>query len=133
MGTPQQNVIIERKHQHLLETSRALLFHSGLPIKYWGECVLTATYLINGLPSKVLKGLSPYHLLFGQAPNFSHLKVFGSLCCASTLEVGGTNFRLGHYHEFSWGTFLAKRLINCLLYTSPSPRDGLLSRMPSSA
>ena len=27
-----------------------------------------------------------------------------------------------------------KRLLNvCLLYTSPSPRDGLLSRMPSSA
>ena len=24
-------------------------------------------------------------------------------------------------------------LIDCLLYTSPSPRDGLLSRMPSSA
>ena len=24
-------------------------------------------------------------------------------------------------------------LIYCLLYTSPSPRDGLLSRMPSSA
>ena len=24
-------------------------------------------------------------------------------------------------------------LIPCLLYTSPSPRDGLLSRMPSSA
>ena len=25
------------------------------------------------------------------------------------------------------------RVIGCLLYTSPSPRDGLLSRMPSSA
>ena len=25
------------------------------------------------------------------------------------------------------------RFIICLLYTSPSPRDGLLSRMPSSA
>ena len=25
------------------------------------------------------------------------------------------------------------RCSNCLLYTSPSPRDGLLSRMPSSA
>ena len=25
------------------------------------------------------------------------------------------------------------RVIPCLLYTSPSPRDGLLSRMPSSA
>ena len=27
----------------------------------------------------------------------------------------------------------AERIKNCLLYTSPSPRDGLLSRMPSSA
>ena len=27
----------------------------------------------------------------------------------------------------------ALRIIICLLYTSPSPRDGLLSRMPSSA
>ena len=27
----------------------------------------------------------------------------------------------------------AVRLYTCLLYTSPSPRDGLLSRMPSSA
>ena len=28
---------------------------------------------------------------------------------------------------------LAARVFSCLLYTSPSPRDGLLSRMPSSA
>ena len=26
-----------------------------------------------------------------------------------------------------------RRSVACLLYTSPSPRDGLLSRMPSSA
>ena len=26
-----------------------------------------------------------------------------------------------------------EEVMNCLLYTSPSPRDGLLSRMPSSA
>ena len=33
------------------------------------------------------------------------------------------------------GTKVAKKSANktCLLYTSPSPRDGLLSRMPSSA
>ena len=29
--------------------------------------------------------------------------------------------------------FVNGRVIDCLLYTSPSPRDGLLSRMPSSA
>ena len=28
---------------------------------------------------------------------------------------------------------LKAQVIDCLLYTSPSPRDGLLSRMPSSA
>ena len=28
---------------------------------------------------------------------------------------------------------LITMIITCLLYTSPSPRDGLLSRMPSSA
>ena len=28
---------------------------------------------------------------------------------------------------------VVEALRNCLLYTSPSPRDGLLSRMPSSA
>ena len=37
---------------------------------------------------------------------------------------------------FDWsqlGVELRKRPYICLLYTSPSPRDGLLSRMPSSA
>ena len=29
--------------------------------------------------------------------------------------------------------YLLERYSDCLLYTSPSPRDGLLSRMPSSA
>ena len=30
-------------------------------------------------------------------------------------------------------TTTMRLLLGCLLYTSPSPRDGLLSRMPSSA
>ena len=36
----------------------------------------------------------------------------------------------------SWGgayTASQQKAYHCLLYTSPSPRDGLLSRMPSSA
>ena len=36
--------------------------------------------------------------------------------------------------EAIWGEHKsAEQIIACLLYTSPSPRDGLLSRMPSSA
>ena len=35
-------------------------------------------------------------------------------------------------HSFIWGV-IVYWVNGCLLYTSPSPRDGLLSRMPSSA
>ena len=34
---------------------------------------------------------------------------------------------------FGRGAAAAANRFSCLLYTSPSPRDGLLSRMPSSA
>ena len=38
-----------------------------------------------------------------------------------------------YYWEDTWNNYLADGDDTCLLYTSPSPRDGLLSRMPSSA
>ena len=52
--TPQQNGVVERKHRHLLEMARALRFEAKLPKQLSGECVLTATHIINQLPSKVI-------------------------------------------------------------------------------
>ena len=43
-------------------------------------------------------------------------------------EIDGESLKLDVYIPEDEGPFPA-----CLLYTSPSPRDGLLSRMPSSA
>ncbi|XP_074321433.1 uncharacterized protein LOC141657940 [Silene latifolia] len=82
-GRPQQNGRVERKHRHLLETARALKFQSNVPLKFWSECLLTATYMINKMPTKLLNWKSPYEVLFGEAPQYDELKVFGSLCFAT--------------------------------------------------
>ena len=46
--------------------------------------------------------------------------------------IGATTNKLELDKVIEWNTRHIQS-IGCLLYTSPSPRDGLLSRMPSSA
>ncbi|PWA81457.1 ribonuclease H-like domain-containing protein [Artemisia annua] len=84
--TPQQNGVAERKHRHLLNTARALMFQGGVPLNMWTESILTATYLINRLPTAVLSGKSPYEMVYNTGPNLLNLRCFGCLCFSTVLN-----------------------------------------------
>ncbi|KAL0400903.1 UNVERIFIED_CONTAM: Retrovirus-related Pol polyprotein from transposon TNT 1-94 [Sesamum latifolium] len=91
--SPQQNGRIERKHRHLLNVARALLIHASLPTTFWGDAILTATFLINRTPTQILNWSTPYERLYGHPPTYSHLRIFGSLCYATNTFPHKTKFQ----------------------------------------
>lgn len=90
--TPQQNGRVERKHQHLLEVARSLLFQSNMPIKFWGHAILIATHIINMLPTSILDWKTPSSVLYKKEPSYSNIKVFGCLCFAANTIPHKTKF-----------------------------------------
>lgn len=69
------------------------MFQSNIPTKYWGDCILTAVFLINRMPTQLLKDMSPYEVLNKKKPDYRDLRVFGSLCYSSTSTKGRTKFQ----------------------------------------
>ena len=72
----QQNGVAERKNRHLLEVARSLMFSTHVPKHFWGKAVLTTTYFINRMPSRVLKFQTPCQVLL---QIFPHTKIISSL------------------------------------------------------
>ncbi|CAN0862518.1 Retrovirus-related Pol polyprotein from transposon TNT 1-94 [Linum grandiflorum] len=72
-GVSKQNGLVERKHRHVLELTRAMLFHSQVPPSFWVEAVHTVVYRQI---TPVLQQQSPYQILFSRLPNYDWLRVF---------------------------------------------------------
>ncbi|GFS44584.1 hypothetical protein Acr_00g0091130 [Actinidia rufa] len=61
--TPEQNGVAERKNRSIMTVVRCLLCGMHVPKHFWDMAVLTATYLLNRTPSRILLGKAPLHLL----------------------------------------------------------------------
>ena len=75
---PQHNGKVERLNQTLLRMTRSMLHGASSPTNLWGEALLTATYIYNRTPLRVINKVSPFELLHGKPADASKFSVFGS-------------------------------------------------------
>ena len=75
---PQHNGVAEQLNQTILKCVRALLHVSRLLKFLWGEAACHVVWLKNRTPTKVLDGLTLYKVTFGQKPDLSKVREWGS-------------------------------------------------------
>ena len=81
--TLQQNGVANHKLQHIIDTARTLLTHSNATLKFWGDAILTAGYLILS----VTKYLTLFYSLITLCFIFFFM-FFGSTCFVHDLTPG---------------------------------------------
>jgi hypothetical protein len=78
--TSPQNDKVERIIHTINNVIHTLLIQASLPGRYWAEGFHTAVYLLNRLPTKAISAACPHVALFGSAPSYEHIRVFGCAC-----------------------------------------------------
>ncbi|MBW0533510.1 hypothetical protein O181_073225 [Austropuccinia psidii MF-1] len=89
--SPKQNPISERGNRSTSEKARTLLFTSNLPTNFWGEAVVTGTFLENVTPCSSIDNKTPFKLWNNYKFNLSWLRTFGFQCYVNipkTLQKG---------------------------------------------
>ncbi|GJX52129.1 retrovirus-related pol polyprotein from transposon TNT 1-94 [Tanacetum coccineum] len=77
--TPQQNGIVKRRNQTLVEAARTMLIFSKAPLFLWAEAINTACYTQNRSLIHKRYNKTPYELMQDKKPDLSFLHVFGAL------------------------------------------------------
>nr|GFC04912.1 retrovirus-related Pol polyprotein from transposon TNT 1-94 [Tanacetum cinerariifolium] len=78
--TPQQNRVVERRNQTLVEADRTMLIFSCAPLFLWAKAIATACFTQNRSIIHRRFNKTPYELINGRKPDISFLYVFGALC-----------------------------------------------------
>src|ERR1044072_6522698 len=105
--------------------SSGLMFQSKFPQFLWTYAIQYVAFIINRVPTLILQGKTPFELLYGTQPDLHDLRVFGSLCYASTLAANITKFQ----RRARKGAFLGYKgdVKGCILFDLHS-REVFLSR-----
>jgi hypothetical protein len=82
--TSPQNGKVERIICSVNNVICTLLIQASLPGRYCAEELHTDTYLLNCLPTMTIQAACPHLALFGSAPSYEHLRVFGCTCYPNT-------------------------------------------------
>ncbi|GJU83946.1 retrovirus-related pol polyprotein from transposon TNT 1-94 [Tanacetum coccineum] len=76
--TPQQNGVVERRNQTLVEAARTMLIFSCAPLFLWAEAIATACYTQNCSIIHRQFNKTPYELINGGKP-VSHFYMYSGL------------------------------------------------------
>jgi transposase InsO family protein len=117
VDTRQQNGVAERKNRHLLEVARAILFQMSVPK------LLTATYLINRVSSRVIDNVSPIQFLISRFPSVPILQNLESRVFGCVAFV--------HVHQ-QHRTKLDSRAVRCIFVGYPPNKRGYKCYHPPS-
>nr|GEY31805.1 hypothetical protein [Tanacetum cinerariifolium] len=78
--TPQQNGVVDRRNQTLVEAARTMLIFSRAPLFLWAEAIATACFTKNRSIIHHRFNKTPYELINGRKLDISFLHVFDALC-----------------------------------------------------
>lgn len=77
--TPQQNGVVERRNQTIMNLVRSTLSERKMPKEFWAEGVKWITYVLNRSPTNTLQDQTPEEVWSGIKPNVKHFRVFGCI------------------------------------------------------
>ena len=60
-----------------MEMTRCMMHEKELPKTFWAKATSTVVFLLNRLPTKAIKGKTPFEAWYGFKLSLVNLKIFG--------------------------------------------------------